>query len=755
MQLVEIHEFSTGIKVQTLGGGSWVSCGFTGRYMNQTIANIPEEVERSIANREFAVSEGAYTDEPAIIARVVPQVNGSWWGVVAVVSRGQDEKSRSASFYRYFLCSESITHILHWMTAQKNATGSWPQFDPLEQDVEAMREVDSFVPVSQAAISQKIGHMHGRKTPYIWPAKRECSPIALHEMAKMKVQTVLPLQPIAWAFKVGALEKPSSFTIIYPVSTSAQTIIQRAISTFAPIVRTTNTFDESKLLGAVKSLMTHSNARSNAVETVLKASAESSITDDVWLELFKGRGSTAALRNGVFSASSEMIRLLALRAIVVPSTLPDFLEWMNFTNVQKNHSEAENTFISFLDELTSSAKSSGVAQELNLLLDNSISNVIIPGLLSREKTISHKAVYEFLFSGHCLREKWIDNLLLLLSNDASVLCRYADVKRTNKRLDDLKKKLRLDYAVVWSRVDDYFQKAPKQTNLYTDYYLPLIHLLELFDKKRELMDFELKSKTRKLTAYFIQISYGCVPSRIYEKAFSSNRSSSTTEYLGIEVVKQPSAQERILKSTTQFYEVYVKRSIVFALVGITFLFLGLVIGDRFNPMFPSSDASEANDGDSSGDQTSNDPSPMVPNDSLRDTEIDDAQFYETIAALNYIIQNIVAEPEMKSYHAKKSQTNTEAVITQAAQTEVVTEIKELLSLPNDNFNYAKAVQGRDIVMRKLLVNAIREYENEIQAKENKLDNIDVDGHISNSNEDKTLKEIDDYLREKFSLPMNH
>ena len=102
---IDIHEFSTGINFQLVGsGGRWVSYGFTGQYMNNTLAQqggIPTEVEQAIAARKFAVSEGAYTKEPAMIARELPQ---SPWSVIAVVSRGEDEKGRSASFYRYFLC---------------------------------------------------------------------------------------------------------------------------------------------------------------------------------------------------------------------------------------------------------------------------------------------------------------------------------------------------------------------------------------------------------------------------------------------------------------------------------------------------------------------------------------------------------------------------------------------------------------------------------------------------------------------------
>ena len=32
--IIEIHEFSTGIRPQQIANGGWVSLGFTGQYMN-------------------------------------------------------------------------------------------------------------------------------------------------------------------------------------------------------------------------------------------------------------------------------------------------------------------------------------------------------------------------------------------------------------------------------------------------------------------------------------------------------------------------------------------------------------------------------------------------------------------------------------------------------------------------------------------------------------------------------------------------
>jgi len=109
MAQVDIHEFSTGITPQKLASGGWVSTGFTGRYMNTTFGEggLPAVVERAIANREFAVAEGAASERPTVIGRVVSRE----WSVVAFVTKGRDEKGRSASFYRYFLTADANNGI--------------------------------------------------------------------------------------------------------------------------------------------------------------------------------------------------------------------------------------------------------------------------------------------------------------------------------------------------------------------------------------------------------------------------------------------------------------------------------------------------------------------------------------------------------------------------------------------------------------------------------------------------------------------
>ena len=239
----EIHEFSTGINVQPLSNDGWVSTGFTGRFMNQTLVSIPIEVERAIANQEFAVLEGSCSDGPAIIAKNIPLDNQTisgktFYSVVAVVSKGTDEKGRRFSFYRYFICSPSdrdgILTIIKWMVKYKshNQDKKWPEFDPLNPikmgDSHILHDEERGQHPSKEFVIGKLAIL--RKVPpsetYIWPAREiACIPFGLHYVAKALSSS----NPVSWAYNVEAIEKSWSFKVVFPSSEHAEEMIVRRL----------------------------------------------------------------------------------------------------------------------------------------------------------------------------------------------------------------------------------------------------------------------------------------------------------------------------------------------------------------------------------------------------------------------------------------------------------------------------------------------------------------------------------------------
>lgn len=324
MTSIQIHEFSTGIRPQINADGSWVSLGFTGQYMNTTINPIPPVVQRSIANKEFAVAEGAFSDQPAVIGRVVLDSENSGWSVVAVVSRGQDEKGRSASFYRYFFCDgqNNLSNILAWMEEYEQKNGHKPVFNPSETKVTGEANSTSVSTAApQSNIPQELLQKNTSIPIIILPTER----YTLQEI-NFYAFTKANNQPVAWAVNVEALEKPWSFIVIQASSDRAYQILHKAIVN-TPNVQTPVVADEQALKSAIKNLMGSSTVKPEAVDAVIEALGNNQINTQYWHSLFDGQGARNAITQKIYSP--QMLRLLTLRALIIPQTLPEYLNWLN------------------------------------------------------------------------------------------------------------------------------------------------------------------------------------------------------------------------------------------------------------------------------------------------------------------------------------------------------------------------------------------------------------------------------------------
>lgn len=330
---IEIHEFSTGIHFQQMVNG-WVSLGFTGQYMNATINPIPQVVERSIANQEFDLREGSSTEKPAIIGRIVGGGDDTW-SVMAVVTRGQDEGERSAAFHRYFLCQgdHNLRFILTWWEQNQK-----PTFNPLdfqgsphlfmgESGQPHRTKEDESLPFEQ---DQAI----------VLPAENQCDLYTLNALAIRKKKECKNGLPVAWAFNVEALEKPERFQVIQPASQRAYDGLKRAIANASQVISAINV-DEAALKSAIRSLMNSSTVKPEAVQEIVKGLENKEIESDYWETLFNAQGADKAIKQKIYS--SQMVRLITLRAMVIPESLPQFLGWLN---IQAGKKPDENQTVS-------------------------------------------------------------------------------------------------------------------------------------------------------------------------------------------------------------------------------------------------------------------------------------------------------------------------------------------------------------------------------------------------------------------------
>ncbi|MBD0389216.1 MAG: hypothetical protein ICV54_22640 [Nostoc sp. C3-bin3] len=534
---IEIHEFSTGIRAEKTANGGWVSLGFTGQYMNCTLERIPEAVERSIANREFAVTEGASTEQPAIIGRVLGTGEDAW-SVMAVVTRGRDEKGRSVSVYRYFLCQGDKNLrllIADWENQNK------PTFKP--SDHKSVGQSHSFDG------SSSLPHLplEAKELPFDQPQPILLLPEQRYDLATIntlalrKFNTNNNGQPVSWAFNVEALKQPHRFQVIQPASDRAYQILQRAIA-HVPQVSAPVVVDEEALKSALRSLMNSSQVKPEAVQVIAEALGNQQITSKYWHSLFDGQGAATAIKQKIYT--SQMVRLVTLRAMVIPETLPEFLAWLN---VKEGKNENRTISLEFQD----AAAIRDVFPKDKLLAGLKL---IIPKLL-KPNDITPEVMYWLIKENggawFAVQNDFIEQIL----SDLQLIHKTIEAKA---KID--KKSFNFEHT-IWEELISSHSRSQNSD------YEPLAELFSYLEKY-------------KISAYFYQVSYGVVPQNIFIKAFPN----STGRYrkfakLGLTLKKELSLVEKIIYFLLQ--EFIVPIQIVIPLVFVVFMG-GLMIGSKKN-----------------------------------------------------------------------------------------------------------------------------------------------------------------------------
>jgi hypothetical protein len=332
---IKIYEFSTGIK-PVGDSNNWHSQGFTGEYMNKTIDTIPPAVQEAISNRLFAVAEGGATDQPTFIGREVGDSKGGW-SVLAVVTRGRDEWQRPFSAYRYFLCekTENLAKILKWWDNEKKEEKELI-FNPFEH-----KQVGDFITYkanNHPVPEQDLKNYDNQSIPIILSLNSDKKPpLVIDKIAQQKAEESKQL--VAWAYNVEALEAPRSFQVIYPASEKAEEISKRVISSQPNIIRSVQ---EEQAIKKAISLLSQNKVKSEYLQTIEQGLGNKLINDQYWQAMFDSQGATEATRNSNYSP--QMIRLLTLRAMILPNTLEKFLDWMKVRNKQDDHYKISSGF---------------------------------------------------------------------------------------------------------------------------------------------------------------------------------------------------------------------------------------------------------------------------------------------------------------------------------------------------------------------------------------------------------------------------
>ena len=324
MTIIHIHEFSTGILVDGTGtAGEWRSRGFSGEYMNSTLATIPTPVQLAIKNREFAVAEGASSQNPAIIGREV-EYNQEAWSVIAVVTRGMDERGRGASLYRYFLCQErgKLPDLVSWY--MKNGM---PTFNPSDhKQVDWFTEYDDTGTQINDYIPPELDGIWEGKTPIIITQKQPpYTALIIHKIAS-KTDPAKYNKLISWACNVEALEKPNRFLVIHPASKKAEETIRATINSIPQLPPAIP--EEPLIRTAIKNSCRTGNFQENLapIEDALNNPKIQQDYTTFWNSIFEGQGSKDAYEQQIYD--DFKVRLLTLQAIICPEKLPDFVAWI-------------------------------------------------------------------------------------------------------------------------------------------------------------------------------------------------------------------------------------------------------------------------------------------------------------------------------------------------------------------------------------------------------------------------------------------
>ncbi|QHG21168.1 hypothetical protein [Nostoc sp. ATCC 53789] len=526
-----IHEFSTGLTIETTPGGGWKSKGDTGTWMNSTveIEKIPKEITNAIRDSKFD-ARSISASQPAIIGRVIKGNDGKYWSVVAVITPGQDE-SRTLEAYRYFWCEgedDFLWVIVGWLSEQNNT----PIFNPFEKpslvtiDDETARKYMEQVQQKTININNDIQLKEWLQQSF--PPPIICSPNFL-EKERMPLLTMDEIAVvisgkkhlISWAYNVASLEKQEQFLLILAASKKAYDTFYSLKPAKPYSVVAAEIASESDLNSAIQGLMSVTNipknlATINEVIEKLKGQDIPQI-EEYFTKVFDKLGATDALKNNIQNVG--MLELLTLRAILLPKTLPEYLSYahleqkskmLSFANANNSIKQQSLSFQSSLRQVIKSASDS--LPNLKAKLRDGLITTI-------EKLLYKKISIETAF--------WLINdeqSLWSLSSENLIQNVKSDLHNIQEKLGEIRGYN--DKEMITKKVEDLNLKI--WFDLVRYYWIPTIN-------KRNLPIYEplskVFSKSTMLVFYFSKIS----GIKVHEEIIKHLKSQKINQVFGIQI----------------------------------------------------------------------------------------------------------------------------------------------------------------------------------------------------------------------------
>lgn len=235
---------------------------------------------------------------------------------------------------------------------------------------------------------------------------------------------------------------------------------------------------------AVKILINNSIVKPEAVKTFTQGLRNRHLTTEDWQSFFESEGIGTEIAKNIYNYN--MLRGMFLRAIAIPSTMEEFLNWLNTPEARKqSYSHLALNFELDLGKHLS-------PEELEVIgwrLTKGINSILLKLL---EKRLTPKQAYHLLTIANGIFNDLFNNL-------------SKEIERIIPKISRRNKFFGLSEITtekeIWQQLDNFYQSQPANLS----YYQPFVELFTLL-------------KQYKLGVYFIQLTTGKVPRKLYHQA---------------------------------------------------------------------------------------------------------------------------------------------------------------------------------------------------------------------------------------------
>ncbi|MDE5115077.1 MAG: hypothetical protein O4803_12825, partial [Trichodesmium sp. St15_bin1_1] len=330
-------------------------------------------------------------------------------------------------------------------------------------------------------------------------------------MAELKANDI----PISWVYNVEALEQPEQFIIIHPANAEVAASLTKIQTKMMenPANNISKYIDKAAIETAIKGLISGSQIKQEWIENLVLKLQTGQVTSEYLNNLFDNLGASNGVKQG--NANAQMIRLLTLRAIFIPESLPQYLNWLNISGDRKKENEKQKISLQLQLQLRNYQK---FLEPLIIVGANHVLSQILG------KKISITAYCWLLKNKNSLWSAHSSIIKQQVRHDLESLGNSLLQKTPSQKKDEL-----VYGNATWKNLISFLKSHRDRISVPygepSNYYQPFADLFS------QLPDYEL-------AAYFHQISNGKVPKEIFTTAFPKLKSTYETIIFGLTVQKE-------------------------------------------------------------------------------------------------------------------------------------------------------------------------------------------------------------------------